>query len=325
MALRNSPRISSKRCQEIQRVAMEMGYVPDPFLSSLASYRVTKNAPKTQVGIAWLNHWDKPDRLRNHCEFDLYWHGARKASKRLGYRLDEFLWPTGDSAKQVEQILLQRGILGLLIPPHLPETDWGDFDWSRFSLMRFGFSVRYPNSNLVTSDHQRAVVMAVQKIHEYGYQRIGLVMSEISDSSWGGNYSGGFAWAQKLLELDPALPPMNKNPQRSPKGIAEYKAALDRWMKKYKPDAILNYLAEVPAYLRELGYRIPQDVAVAGTSVCDIPVDTGIDQHSHAIGQIAAEMLIKQISLNERGEPSAPCRILVESRWQDGKTLPPIR
>jgi LacI family transcriptional regulator len=107
--------------------------------------------------------------------------------------------------------------------------------------------------------------------------------------------------------------------------IAEFKAALDKWMKRYKPDAILNYFIEVPSYLRQLGYRIPQDVTVAGTSIYDIPVDAGIDQHSHAIGQIAAEMLIKQISLNERGEPCDPCRILVESRWQDGKSLPPRR
>jgi DNA-binding LacI/PurR family transcriptional regulator len=77
--------------------------------------------------------------------------------------------------------------------------------------------------------------------------------------------------------------------------------------------------------LVELGYRIPKDVAVAGTSLNDTLVDAGIDQHSKAIGQIASEMLVKQISLNERGEQSDPCRILVESRWQDGKTLPPRR
>ena len=53
--------------------------------------------------------------------------------------------------------------------------------------------------------------------------------------------------------------------------------------------------------IRKLGHRIPQDIAVAGTSVADIPVDAGI---------------------NQRGEPSAPCRILVESTWQDGKFLP---
>ena len=81
----------------------------------------------------------------------------------------------------------------------------------------------------------------------------------------------------------------------------------------------------MPVYLRELGCRIPRDVAVAGTSHYDISVDAGIDQCSHAVGQIAAEMLIKQISLNERGEPPDPCRILVESRWRDGQSLPPRR
>jgi hypothetical protein len=33
-------------------------------------------------------------------------------------------------------------------------------------------------------------------------------------------------------------------------------------------------------------------------------------------------MLVKQININERGVPENPCRILVESRWQDGRTLP---
>jgi DNA-binding LacI/PurR family transcriptional regulator len=75
--------------------------------------------------------------------------------------------------------------------------------------------------------------------------------------------------------------------------------------------------------LRELGFKIPRDVAVASTSPYDISVDTGIDQCPHAIGQIAAEMLIKQISLHERGEPADPCRILVECRWLAGKSLPP--
>jgi DNA-binding LacI/PurR family transcriptional regulator len=93
-------------------------------------------------------------------------------------------------------------------------------------------------------------------------------------------------------------------------------------MRKHRPDAILTPNPEVPLLLKELGYRIPDDVAVAGTSPYDMTVDAGIDQCPHSIGQIAAEMLIKQISLNEFGEPADPCRILVESRWRDGDSLP---
>ena len=57
----------------------------------------------------------------------------------------------------------------------------------------------------------------------------------------------------------------------------------------------------------------------------DLPLDAGIDQHSEVIGRIAVETLVKQINFNERGEPADPCRILVESRWQDGKSLPARR
>jgi DNA-binding LacI/PurR family transcriptional regulator len=325
MALRDHPRVSPAMRATIQRVAGEMGYAPDPFLRRLAEYRRPGAADPFQGVMAWLNHWDQPEQLRGFQEFEQYWRGAKTAAQRLGYRLVEFIWPADWPADRAAATLRERGVLGLLIPPHKPEVNWGVFDWNQFSLMRFGLSVRQPDSNLVTSDHQRAMVMAMQKIHAYGYPRIGLALSRDHDRSLGGNYSGGFQWAQRLLKLEPPLPPLMAELRRTPEGRAEFKAALDQWMKQCQPDAILNNFIEVPALLRELGYRIPQDVAVAGMSLNDIPVDAGIDQRSRAIGRIAAEMLIKQISLNERGTPSAPCRILVESHWQDGLTLPPRR
>jgi len=50
------------------------------------------------------------------------------------------------------------------------------------------------------------------------------------------------------------------------------------WLKKIRPDAVLTTLVEVPAMIRTLGHRIPQDIAVAGTSVADFPLDTGLNQ-----------------------------------------------
>ena len=326
LALRDSPSISQAMRENIRRVAGEMGYEADPILQRLADYRWTGETRKFQSVIAWLNHWDQPERLRSYHEFEQYWRGAKLAAKRLGYRLEEFIWPAGLAAKLAEKQLGDRGVLGVLIPPHGGiKFDWSDFDFGRFSLMRFGMSVPEPDSNLVTADHHRAVIMAITKIHEYGYRRIGFMFNEGHDQVMGGGFIGGYLYAQKLLKLGPQIPPMKTDLHRSPKGAAGFKTELDQWMKRYQPEAILNGFQEGPAFLQELGYRIPQDVAVASTSPYDISVDAGIDQCPHAIGQIAAEMLIKQISLNERGEPADPCRILVESRWRDGKSLPPRR
>lgn len=325
LALRNDHRISAARREEVRRMAEKMGYQPDPGLASLAAYRRLNRTAEIQSAIAWINHWEQPEKLRGaHREFDAYWHGAQQAARRFGYRLEEIRWEPQFSARRFEQILLTRGIRGVLIPPHHVPPDWGNFDWNKFSVIRFGLSVPSPDSHLVTADQHRAVVMALKKISSYGYQRIGMVVAERLDRNVGGNFSGGFYAAQKLYQV-PGIGPLLLSEARDyEEQPARAKETLRRWLAKTKPDAILTTDILVARQLRELGYRIPQDIAVAGTGI-DVPVDAGIDQHSEAIGRTAVEMLVAQINLNERGEPADPARILIESRWRDGLSLPPLK
>ena len=323
LALHNHHRISERRRKDIQRVAAQMGYEPDPFLATLASYRAQTQPAKVQSALAWINHWDQPERLRKLREFDAYWRGAEGAARRFGYRLDELRWEPEYSAKRFEQILLTRAIRGVLIPPHSSPPDWGDFDWNKFSVIRFGMSVPSPDSHLVTADQLRAVMMAVRKISELGYRRIGLVTPLDYDRRLGGNFIGGFASAQRFHDLA-ALPPLLTEERYYVEQPDKGARLLRKWLVRYKPDALLTTVSPLPGMLRSLGYRIPKDVAVAGTSI-DVPVDAGLDQHSEAIGRMAVEMLVSQINLNERGEPADPSRILIESRWRDGASMPPVK
>ena len=323
LCLRNHHSIPIKRRLEVKRVAEEMGYRPDPLLSSLVAYRNRKRPVTIQSAIAWINHWDQPEQLRKFREFDLYWRGASAAAERFGYHLDEVRWTSDYSAKRFEKILLTRNIRGLLIPPHASPPDWGDFNWNKFSVIRFGMSVPNPDTHIVTGDQQRAILMAMKKIHSYGYERIGLVVGGDYDHRLGCNFIGGFRAAQEWLKLRHVLPPLTTEQQVYRDHPDKAQSELGKWLKRHQPDALLTVVVEVPAMLRVLGYRIPEDIAVAGTTIYDIPVDTGINQNPEAVGKIAVEMLVAQINLNECGEPSAPCRILVESLWKDGKSMPP--
>ena len=300
-----------------------MGYTPDPLLSVLSSYCAQLRPAKLKSAIAWLNHWEQPEELRRHGEFDAYWRGAQDAAKRFGYRLDEIRWEAQITAKRFEQILLTRAIRGVLIPPHPLAPDWGDFDWNKFSVIRFGLSVPSPDSHLVTADQLRAVLMAVRKISELGYQRIGLVIPEDYDRRLGGNFIGGFAAAQKFYKLA-VLPPLLCGEKFYLEPATKGSRLLQQWLARHTPDALLTSVSSLPELIRRLGYRIPKDIAVAGTGM-DVPVDAGIDQHSEAIGRMAVEMLVSQINLNERGEPADPSRILIESRWRNGASMPPAR
>lgn len=321
-ALRDSKDVTKTRREEIQRVASEMGYYPDPRLTALANYRKALGPISFHGVVAWINRWQQPDQLRKFGEFERYWRGAEEVATRQGFKLEDFRWPLGCSAKRLESMLVARGVEAVLIPPHNDLLGWGEFDWSKFSVLRFGMSVQSPDSNLVTADQFRATVMAVTRMSEYGYRRIGLAVDFDLDEHLGGNYHGGFLWAQNKLKINPQVPPFIASAALHRRVPEEEAKNLRCWLVQYQPDAILTTQAYVPQLLRELGYRIPEDIAVAGTSVCDIPVDAGIDQRSVEIGRIAMQMLIKQIHVGERGTPSNPCRILVESQWQDGQSLP---
>jgi DNA-binding LacI/PurR family transcriptional regulator len=95
MALRDHPRISATRREQVKKMAGEMGYRPDPMLASLIAYRQDKRAKPIAATLAWINRWPDPKTLRKHSEFNAYWEGAREAADRLGYRVEEFVVSSG--------------------------------------------------------------------------------------------------------------------------------------------------------------------------------------------------------------------------------------
>ncbi|HWC58743.1 MAG TPA: LacI family DNA-binding transcriptional regulator, partial [Verrucomicrobiae bacterium] len=109
-ALRDSKDVAKKRRQEIQRIALEMGYYPDPHLAALANYRKTLAPSHFKSVVAWLNHWQKPDQLRKFGEFERYWQGAQEVAGRQGFKLEDFRWSLDCSPKRLESVLLARGI-----------------------------------------------------------------------------------------------------------------------------------------------------------------------------------------------------------------------
>jgi DNA-binding LacI/PurR family transcriptional regulator len=319
LALRDSSRISKGRREQVQSLAKEMGYRPDPILSSLVVYRQSKRPAQIHSAIAWINHWEHPEALRKIREFNAYWNGASAAAERFGYRLDEFVWQPDFTPQRFETILQTRNVRGVLIPPHPSQPDWGSFHWDNFSVIRFGLSVRSPYSHIVTADHLRGVVTAMEKIHAYGYERIGFVVPGDFDLRLGGSWTGGFIASQKLLHLPHPLPPLITDQTLSG---AVFTQKFNQWFHKHKPDAILTVDGRVIQSLKQLNVRIPQDVAVAASTVVDIPVSAGINQNSEEIGRVAVETLISLINANDRGRPAMPRRILVEGTWVDGASLP---
>lgn len=317
-ALKNDPRISPTVRQKVQATAEALGYRPDPMLSALAAYR--KGQTKQSIGaeLAWINCWPDPKRLLTYKEFDLYWTGAAEEAERAGYRLEEFCCPAKLSPERLEKILSARNIRGLLLSPAWSTVtpDWSTFDWSQFSLVRFGYSLQSPATHLVTSDQLMDGLMAFEAMWQRGYRRIGMAMWSAQGTRLV-RFSAGYLYAQLRIDRKLRLSPLVLNddsPQRD--------QDLLTWLKKEKPDAILTDVSDLRTWLNKLNCRVPQDVGLAALSVLDGDADAGIDQNSREIGRTAVQTLISLIHHNERGIPQTPREVLVSGHWVDGSTLP---
>jgi len=318
LALKNHPRISDEVKVRIRKLCDEVGYRPDPMLSALAHYRLTKSEMPITAGIAWINAWPKPENLRRHREFDFYWKGAHAAAEKFGYRLEEFQLGRDMSPQRLHQILSTRGIRGLLLPPHHIIPDWKDFPWSEYSVVRFGRSLKHPDVHLVTADQVANTMLAVDSIRSRGYRRIGYVSDERHDRDHGILFSAGYLHARHALPEKDQVPLLNVaglDPQA-------YGKALLAWIKKHKIEAIFTNRSELMSMLAKLGVKVPDDVAVAVTSLLDAHADAGIDQHPEEIGRVAFLMLNSLINDGSRGIPKIFRQILVEGSWVDGSTLP---
>ena len=315
LALHNNPKIAKKTRQKIQRIADKMGYRPDPMLQSLARYRYAKGRP-VDTAIAWINMWQPPESLRSYKEFNLWWEGASEAACRMGYRIDEIV-AKGMTARRLASILKTRGIRGVIISPYRnpPPINLAEIPWDDFTVIQFGHRHKHLQLHFVTSSQASNTIMAFERIRALGYKRIGLVTGQEETRMFG----AGFYWTQQYIPQKERVPLLTLQGSSEP----ERQAQLDKWIREEKPDAILSDVLSGPRLLKNLGFRVPEDIGLATTSIHDTAIDAGIDQNPKEIGRMGLITLVSMLQDYEHGIPSIQHEILVGGKWVDGSMLPP--
>jgi DNA-binding LacI/PurR family transcriptional regulator len=173
---------------------------------------------------------------------------------------------------------------------------------------------------MVTSDQSHCARLAFEKALEHGYKRVGYVSDVRFERNTHGHFREGYLNAQEeLVPRGRHLKPLAVGAD-----ARRHEGELLAWLQSEKPDAVVTTLATFRSIAQGLGLRVPQDIAVATTSVLDGNFDTGADQNSEEIGRVAVSTLASLILENQRGVPAYLRRILVEGRWVQGGSLPPL-
>lgn len=319
LALRNSKKISEAKRDLVQNAASEMGYQLNASAANLAKHRKVSTQKPVSSTLAWLNCWPDPGRLLQQNEFRQYWEGAKNTAERLGYGLEEFVVEKGITLERIERIMKARGIKGILLPPHPVDIDFRHFDWNQFSTLRFGRSIQYPQTHMISADQVGNMILAFDEMTKRGYQRIALAGRPMQEH-WN-NFDAGYFKAQDMFSVEDRIPIFCVKEKNPISQLEDFKQWLDTW----QVDAILSATGGVSRMLNALGYKIGSDVGLATMSILDTSIDAGVYQNSDEIGRVAALTLIAQIQDNDTGVPKIFRKTLVPGVWRDGKSLPDLR
>lgn len=308
LALRNSGKVSKETCQRVQKAAQEMGYRPNAMGAGLAYLKKTSSSKPIEAALAWLNCWPDPRQLRRYKEFDLYWQGATACAEKFGYRIDEFHLNADMTIHKLGRILRARNITGVIVPPG-PYANLEGFNWEDFAVVHFGHTSVTMPAYSVTSDQLANSMLAYDVLRQKGFQRVGYVGTYARERPLG----SGFLWAQSNLPEDERIPAFHPFSHES-KYLDELKAYIERW----EIDAILTEIIDLESVLKRIGYRVPEDIFLAATSVLDCPIKAGIYQNSEEIGRVCVLALISLINDHDLGMPPIHREILIKGRWVDG-------
>lgn len=318
LALRGHHSISEATRTRILRLAKQHHYRPDPALAALNAYRIN-NAPARFHGtLAWVVNFPTRDGWRGMIQASGYYEGASARADELGYRIEEF-WLTepGLSAKRATQILLARGIRGLIIAPLPAARGTLELEWRHFCAVALGYSLASPKLHVVMNNQFRNMKLLVQVLYERGHRRIGFAMPTANDERVDHNYLGGFWIAQRdapagAKHLTPLLA-----------DNLDQKTFL-AWFRRTRPDACIVSAAlshRIVDWLGEIGVRVPEEVSIA---VAAVPykdaVISGVDENVASVGAKAADAIVGMIHRNDVGVPKHPFSLLLEGHWTDGKT-----
>lgn len=319
LALRNNEKISMATRDLVHQAAQDMGYRLNATASNLSKYRADTTGAPITAALAWLNCWGDPKALYRAKEYAQYWKGAKETATHLGYNLEEFIVGKEISLSRVGNILQTRGIVGILLPPHPLKTvnEFNEFDWSQYSMVRFGRSVKTPSANVATADQFANMLLAYNEVFKRGYKRIGMVNVRHEYSSWI-NFDSGYLKAQEMHSIKKRMPIFHTHPENPSLNLSLFK----KWIKQEKPDAIIAATDGVTQFINESGYKVGTEIGLATMTILDTSIDAGIDQNSYEVGRIAARNLIAQIQDNDFGIPKLPHQSLIPGSWVDGKTLP---
>lgn len=309
LALRNSPLISEAVRKKIQKLALRLGYRPDPEIARLMQHlrqRVKPRFKSVIVGLTTVGVNEEQQYLQGQ------WEGVLRRAAELGYGAKlERLTVAALKSGSFLRTLRNRGVEGLVLLPQRQTLELQPLEaWNWFSVVVTTYSVLKPHFHRVVPDQFGNTLTICQQLEKRGCRRIGFLLLRGSDATVDHRISGAVAW-QNLFGRTELVEPLVYDDDYAPQ--------LAKWFRREAPDGIVVGV-EVDARRVAGLLRLPIEGRVLFGIVDNrrpfaLP---GIDQLATEVGAAAVTVLNNQLQNGERGVPSTRQVTMVQGVWHAG-------
>ena len=320
LALRDHPSIPEATRARVRRAAEQVGYQTHPLVSALMSFRRSSREVPRHTTLAFVTSSRPPHAWRESRTLNDQLAGAQKRAQLLGYHIEEFsLNAPGVTPARFNQMLRNRGIIGLIIAPLRNENDTLPIQWEDFAAVAIAFTLQRPAIPRVGNDHGQSIRLAIAECRRRGYRRIGLAVQRSIMERVEQQWLAGFLVEHAEDFPRTMLKPLIADPWSE--------SVFQEWFRAQRPEVILTGgdYASVLSWLQRAGVDVPREVGVVSLDlhVRDGSV-AGIDQHSEELGAAVVDHLIARLHRNERGAPLLAVRSHVMGEWREGGSVRPM-
>lgn len=322
LAMKNSARISVETKERVMRIAERLGYRPDPRVAELMEHLRMERSNRLSSCIAVLIPELDSDEVKNYHPLNMNILGMQEQAALAGFDLDLlYLKKMNASLSRIRGILKARGIKGVILAPFRSGVGHLEMDFDGFSAATAGYSITRPNLNRACPNYLLMMDELLEHLCSLGYRRIGFIMTYHKGGTGHKLFSSSFLYYQSEIDSKDRIPIL---PLRdiSDEGIRQ-------WMEKYRPEVIISS-GEIYQRIRELGFRIPEDLGFASLDLSEPPYDAAGMHHRHRqVGRETIKLVLTSLNFNLTGVPDHPKIVLVDSHRKAGGSLkkvgPPIK
>ncbi|MGC9451477.1 MAG: LacI family DNA-binding transcriptional regulator [Oceanipulchritudo sp.] len=318
-ALKNSPLVKEDLRDRIWAVAKELGYRPNPLVASLMTNRAMKRRKENLTcTLGWLNTHPNPKFWQTWPYRRIYLEGARERAEELGYAID-VIWGVepGMTGKRLEDILISRGIYGLILPSPLEAVGGMGMNWDPFAVVCIG--QKAPDQlpwHRVTLAIRDSMQLCIERLLGMGYTRIGLAIPDRISSYGTIPIESIFSYYVRLMPEKFVSEELLYHRYKGP-----YEEELKNWLGAHEPDVIICMDIEVLKVCRDMGLHVPEDVGLAHLHLAqDVKGWAGVDPYEKRQAAAAVDLVTSHLQRNERGVPPYAKMVQIFGDWRDGWT-----